>query len=51
MQQVAEKVKLFTLSSSAVPTADLLGWNVSFSFFGIFFARNIYTVVQLSMVR
>jgi len=32
MQNVAEKVKLFTPSASTVPTADLLGWNVGFCF-------------------
>jgi len=31
LQQVAEKVKLFTPASSAVPTGDLLGWDVRFS--------------------
>ena len=30
VQQVAEKAKLFTPTSSTVPTGDLLGWNVRF---------------------
>jgi len=33
LQQVAEKVKLFTPASSTVPTGDLLGWNVWFLLF------------------
>jgi len=32
VQKVAEKAKLFALTSPSVPTGDLLGWNVGISF-------------------